>query len=401
MVDVLGARVVGPLEPYAVGFAGELVRQGYSVSGASQQLSVFAHLSRWLTARRWGMAELSPETIERFMRERRERGYRNCRSSRAMVPLLDYLRRLGLVADRPAVAVSASGVLLRDFRTYLTVERGMSAAGIDGYVQQVAGFVERCVGDGGEMGGVTAGAVTAFMVAESRRLSPKTLQRVASAMRSLLRFWYVRGLITTSLVEAVPKVACRDPGPARGPAPDQVAAMLESCERGRPGGVRDFAILTLLSRVGLRSGEVAGLRLDDIDWRSGEIVVTGKGERRDRLPLPCDVGEAIVDYLQRGRPPDALDRRLFIKLKAPHRGLSRSAVSAVVATAARRAGVGTVRAHRLRHSAATSMLAAGASLTEIGQVLRHRASSTTSIYAKVDIDALRTLARPWPTGGAS
>ena len=137
--------------------------------------------------------------------------------------------------------------------------------------------------------------------------------------------------------------------------------------------------LILLGRVGLRAGEVAALRLDDIDWRSGELAVTGKGRRRDRLPLPVDAGEAIVAYLQHGRPPDALDRRVFIRIHAPHTGLTATAVTQAVAAAGQRAGLGTVYAHRLRHTAATSMLAAGASLTEIGQVLRHRGPLTTSI----------------------
>ena len=174
-----------------------------------------------------------------------------------------------------------------------------------------------------------------------------------------------------------------------------------SCDRRRPAGLRDYAMLTLLARVGLRRGEVAGLRLDDIDWRSGELAVAGKGRRFDRVPLPGDVGRAIVDYLQRGRPPEALDRRLFIRIRAPHRGIGAGGVTQAVAAAAERAGLGTVYAHRLGHTAATSMLAAGASLTEIGLVLRHRGPLTTSIYAKVDTTALVALARPWPSGGVS
>ncbi|MDT5116282.1 MAG: integrase/recombinase XerD [Mycobacterium sp.] len=199
----------------------------------------------------------------------------------------------------------------------------------------------------------------------------------------------------------MPKVACRSAGLPRGLLPGQVEAMLGSCDRRRPAGLRDYAMLTLLARVGLRRGEVAGLRLDDIDWRSGELAVAGKGRRFDRLPLPGDVGQAIVDYLQRGRPPDALDRRLFIRIRAPHRGIGAGGVTQAVAAVAERAGLGTVYAHRLRHTAATSMLAAGASLAEIGLVLRHRGPLTTSIYAKVDTTALAALARPWPSGGVS
>jgi site-specific recombinase XerD len=254
-------------------------------------------------------------------------------------------------------------------------------------------------GDG--VGGLAAGEIISFLVAESRRLSPKTVQRLASALRSLLRYWHVHGVIDTSLAMAVPKIAYRSPNLPRGLQPGEVAALLDSCDRSLPAGLRDLAMLTLLSRVGLRCGEVAGLRLEDIDWRGGEIIVAGKGNRRDRLPLPCDVGTAIADYLRRGRPADALDRQVFIRTRAPRCGLTSGGVTQAVAAAAQRAGLGTVYAHRLRHSAATSMLTAGASLAEIGQVLRHRRPLTTSIYAKVDTEALRALARPWPTGSVS
>jgi site-specific recombinase XerD len=148
--------------------------------------------------------------------------------------------------------------------------------------------------------------------------------------------------------------------------------------------------------LGLRAGEVAGLGLDDIDWRRGEITIRGKRNRLDALPLPADVGQAIASYLREGRPATALDRRVFIRIRAPHQGLSPVGVTQVVAGAARRAGLGVIYAHRLRHSAATSMLAEGGSLAEIGQVLRHRRPLTTAAYTKVDIEALRTLARPWP-----
>jgi site-specific recombinase XerD len=179
----------------------------------------------------------------------------------------------------------------------------------------------------------------------------------------------------------------------------QVQALLASCDRQAAAGRRDLAMLILLARMGLRAGEVAGLGLDDIDWRRGEITIYGKGNRRDRLPLPADAGEAIAEWLQHGRPSTALDRSVFIRIKAPHQGLTSGGVTQAVAAAARRAGLGTIYAHRLRHSAATAMLAEGGSLGEIGQVLRHRRPHTTAAYTKVNVEALRALARPWP--GAS
>jgi site-specific recombinase XerD len=401
MVVVLGARVVGPMEPFAEGFAGELARLGYTVDSSRQQLGLVAHLSHWMIDRQVGVAELSPPVVERYAHERRDRGYRLFRSGKALAPLLGYLRGLGVLpAAAAATPQTASEVLLQHFRIYLLVERGLGAASARGYVDLVAGFVEQSVRDGADLRGLTAGEVRSFLVSESRRLGPKTLQRSATAMRVLLRYWHVQGLTATCLVGAVPKVAHRRTELPRGLAPGQVEAMLASCDRTGPAGLRDYAMLILLARVGLRAGEVAALRLDDIDWRSGELAVTGKGRRRDRLPLPVDAGEAIVAYLQHRRPPDALDRRVFIRIHAPHTGLTATAVTQAVAAAGQRAGLGTVYAHRLRHTAATSMLAAGASLTEIGQVLRHRGPLTTSIYAKADTTRLRALARPWPTGGA-
>jgi integrase/recombinase XerD len=402
MVHVLHSQVVGPLESYADGFAAELARQGYTVHTASHQLGLVAHLSRWMARRGLDVSDLTPAVIARYVEARRKVGYRNFRSAKALVPLLGCLRQLGVIGDPRPPTQTPGEVLLRSYRDYLLGERGMGARSVRGYLDLVGPFVDRCVrGDKSDLGELTAGEVTSFLLAESRRLSPKTVQRLASALRSLLGYWHVHGMIDTPLAGAVPKIAYRSPGLPRGLQPGQVAALLDSCDRGQRTGLRDYAMLTLLSRIGLRCGEVAGLRLDDIDWRGGEIIVAGKGNRRDRLPLPCDVGQAIADYLQQGRPADAMDRRVFIRIKAPHRGLSPTGVTQAVAAAARRAGLGTVYAHRLRHSAATSMLTAGASLAEIGQVLRHRRPLTTSLYAKVNTEALRALARPWPTGGAA
>ena len=175
---------------------------------------------------------------------------------------------------------------------------------------------------------------------------------------------------------------------------------MASCDRGTGIGRRDFAILGLLGRLGLRCGEVAGLTLDDIDWRAGVILIYGKGRRDDRLPLPVDVGNALTGYLRRGRPASAVGRAVFVRALAPHRAMSSGAVSRVVAAAAERAGLGSVRAHRLRHTAATELLRGGASLADVGQVLRHRRLLSTAIYAKVDERSLRKLARPWPREGS-
>ncbi|WP_280312172.1 site-specific integrase [Nocardia abscessus] len=402
MATVLHSVVVGPLEPFAQGFAGYLAQQGYSVTGADNQLALIAHLSRWMADRDVSVSGLTPSTAADYVRYRRAQGYYGYRTARSLAPLLEYLCDVGIspVADTVANR-DASSILRQQFRDYLVRERGLRPDTARGYLDGVTGFIDHCVREDSDLQAVSAATVTGFLVSESRRLSPKSMQRSATALRALLRYWSVRGVISASLAGAVPKMSNRSRGLARGLPPGKVEAMLGTCDRRQPVGLRDYAILTLLARVGLRAGEVSALRLDDIHWRSGEIVVTGKGTQVERVPLPVDAGEAIVEYLRRGRPPDAVDRRLFIRCTAPHRGLVRSAVSQIVATAARQAGLGTVHAHRLRHTAATSMLAAGASLTEIGELLRHRSLQSTAVYAKVDVASLRGLVRPWPTGGPS
>jgi integrase/recombinase XerD len=401
-MDVVdGVRVTGPLAPYAQGFGGELARIGFTELSAGGQLRLAAHLSRWLAAAGLGTEALTTSTVEAYLAARRAAGYTAYLTPKALRPLLDYLRRLGVAPEpeqpRPA---TAAGVLLEAYREYLLGERGVQAVVARGYVDLVRPFVARHGGSSiAGLGLVRAGDVTSFLTAQSRRLAPKTAQRLATALRSLLRFWHLQGLTGEDLSTAVPKVANRRAALPRPLEPRQVRALLASCDRQSGDGRRDLAMLTLLARMGLRAGEVAGLRLDDIDWRHGQITIAGKGNRRDLLPLPADVGEAVVAYLRDGRPATALDRNVFIRIKAPHRGLTAGGVTQAVAAAARRAGLSTIYAHRLRHSAATAILAEGGSLAEVGQVLRHRRPHTTAAYTKVNVEALRALARSWP--GAS
>jgi site-specific recombinase XerD len=393
-----GVRMTGPLAPYASGLAGELARLGFTELSARCQLGLAAHLSRWLAAAGLGTDALTGLRVEEYLAARRAAGYTAYLTPKALAPLLGYLRGLGVApqAERAAPATPAE-VLLEEYRCYLLAERGVQAEVARGYLDSVRPFVAHHAAAGAAgLGRLSAADVTAFLTAQSRRLAPKTAQRLATALRSLLRFWHLQGLTSGPLDQAVPKVANRRPGLPRPLEPAQVQAMLASCDRGTAAGRRDLAILTLLARMGLRAGEVARLRLDDVNWRLAEVTVRGKGGRLDRLPLPVDVGSAVAAYLRRGRPATALDRGVFIRVKAPHRSLTSGGVTQAVAAAARRAGLGTVYAHRLRHSAATAMLAEGASLAEIGQVLRHRRPLTTAVYAKVDTEALRVLARPWP-----
>jgi len=321
-----------------------------------------------------------------------------------MAVVLGYLRGLGVVPAVEPRALTAAGGVLEQYRRYLTVERGLAAGTARGYVDIVRPFVESRVSSTGavELWELSPADVLGFVLAETGRRSRKSAKLLVSALRSLLRFWHVEGLIGRPLAGAVPSVAgWRLAGLPRALEAEQVRALLDSCDRSTVAGLRDFAILTMLVRLGMRRGEVAGLRLDDIDWRAGEIIVRGKGARIERLPLPDDVGEAIAVYLRDARPPGFSGRELFVRIKAPRRPLTAGGVTQVVVSASKRAGIGEVTAHRLRHTAATELLRAGAPLHEIGELLRHRSVLTTAIYAKVDRDRLRELARPWPKGGAA
>jgi integrase/recombinase XerD len=403
MSDPSRVRVSGPLEPFAAGFAVWLSGRGYPPSSAARQLQLMAHMSRWLLAEGLGARELSDDAVEAFVVSRRACGYSGHRTSRALVGLLFYLRDVGAVpvAAAPSLEGPVERLLYR-YRRYLVVERGVGASTIRGYVRVAGQFLDdRVYSDGLGLEHLRAGDVMAFVVARCPSQSQGSARLTVRALRSLLGFLYLEGVIDRPLVGAVPSVASwRLSGLPKGLSRVEVAGLLESCDRASAVGRRDLAMLMLLARLGLRAGEVARLELDDIDWRTGEIVVRGKGDRHERLPLPGDVGETITAYLRDGRPTTARGRTVFVRVMAPHRELTGDGVSAVVAAGARRAGLGVIHSHRLRHTVASDLLRAGSSLVEVGQVLRHRSMLTTSIYAKVDLEALRTIARSWP-GGAS
>lgn len=405
MGDPSRVRVTGPLEFYADGFRTRLSNRGYTPYGAIGQVRLMAHVSRWLAAERLGVADLDVARVERFLTARRAEGYVQWCSPKAMVPLLEYLRELGVAPIPVLEPLTAVEVLLARYRDYLLTERRLAATTARGYVDMVRPFVEDRSGTCGgvpDLAGLSAGDVSRFVLSACAGRNRGSAKLLVTALRSLLGFLHVTGEIARSLVAAVPSVASwRLVGLPRGLETGQVRQLLDSCDRRTRLGRRDFAILTLLARFGLRRGEVAALALDDIDWTVGEIVVHGKGSRRDRMPLPVDVGEALVGYLQRGRPPQAQGRTVFVRVRAPHRPLTPGGVSAVVIAAGQRCGLGKLTAHRLRHSTAVDLLRSGAGLTEIGQLLRHRLALTTSIYAKVDLASLRPLARPWPAGGVS
>lgn len=404
MTDPSPVRITGVLQPFAPGFASELARQGYTPRALVYHLHLMAHVSRWLTEQGLQILDL-PTEAARFLTARRAAGYMHHWTEHALRPMLTYLRTLRLVPPAPVpVPTGPVEVRLARYHHYLTIERGLGAATARRYIDAVRPFLRSRISPDGrdlDVEHLSAADVTAFVVAHTPHRSRHAAKLTVSALRSVLRFLHVEGAITQPLAAAVPAVAgWRLAGLPNSVDPADVRRLLASCNCRTIAGCRDFAILTTLARLGLRAAEVAALRLDDIDWRVSEIIVHGKGPRAERLPVPVDVGTAIAVYLRDRRPTTAQGRTVFVRLMAPHGGLTSTGVTQVVAAAALRAGLAPIHAHRLRHFAATQTLRAGASLFEIQQLLRHTRASTTAIYAKVDREALRTIARPWPGGAA-
>ena len=391
-------KVVGPLVPYVGGFRAELESQGYRSKSVGDQLRLLAHVSRWLADSDFSVADFTPERVDQFLVARRAAGYVLWRSPKGVAPLLTYLRGLGVVpVPEPAMATTPAERLLERYRTYLAEERGLAAATVASNMLVGRLFLAtRPQVSGLGLDELCASQVLDFVLSECRKRSSGSARHVTIGLRSFLRFCHLEGRTEAPLADAVPGVASwRLSALPRALEPTVLASLLKSCDRRTTFGRRDFAVLVLLIRLGLRSGEVSRLRLDDIDWLAGELLIRGKGPKHERLPLPADVGEAIVAWLRRGRPQCSA-REVFTRVRAPHCGLGPGAASSIVRAACKRAGVPEVGAHRVRHSTATAMLRAGAGLVEIGQVLRHRSVLTTAIYAKVDRSQLRGLAKPWP-----
>lgn len=403
MSDACRVRVTGPLVSYVDGFRQELAVQGYTVQPQDRNLRTLAHVSRWMASERLAVGELTTGRLEEFLEARRREGYHHALSMRAVRPLMEHLRALGVVPQEDVTpGTGALDIVVEEYGRYLVSERGLTASVVGKYTRLarscLAAFGE---GDDFALSELSAASVTDYVVRECRGRPAGSAKHLITGLRSLLGFLFVVGHTTEELGSAVPAVAHWGAGSLpRAMSTDAVAALVASCDDTTRVGRRDRAILVLLARLGLRAGEVAAMELVDLDWRAGEIVLhNGKARRRERLPLPVDVGEALVAYLHDGRPRVEC-RKVFLRLNAPIVGLTTPAVTAVVYRACQRAGLPRAGAHRLRHSAATAMLAGGGTLVEIGQVLRHVRQETTRIYAKVDRVALRSLAQPWPGGAA-
>jgi site-specific recombinase XerD len=393
--------VTGPLAAFTKAYEAELRERGYTRRSAVSQLRQVARLSRWLEANGSTAADLSVQRVGEFLVFQRTMG--RCRSQWSrpgLLCLLDVLEAAGISTGEESEAPpSPTEVLLGSFEHFLRAERGLTAGTVRGYVFHVRWFLDG-LGSDQALAGLTAAEVTTAVLRRSASVSVSTTQYFVAALRSFLRFCFLEGLVDRDLSEATLSVTGRRRSSLpKGVAKTDADALLRSCDRRTSVGRRDYAVILMLLRLGLRRSEVASLRLDDVDWRAGELVVHGKGGREDRLPLPADVGEAIAGYLQRGRPTSD-SREVFLQARAPFEPIAAGTISSTVRRACRRAGIAEVGAHRLRHTAACEMVAVGVPLVEIAQVLRHHSLQSTAVYARVDVEQLRLLAAPWP-GGAS
>ena len=400
-VRVIGRYREGPLGSYVDGFVRWLGKQGYARSTVRLCVEVLGHFGCWVHRRKLGAGDVSAELVGRFLcRSARAEGTRRHERA-ALGHILEYLRQVGVaVQGEPEPKADGLECVIEDFRRYLLHDRALSEATSCGYCPRVRLFLSQCFGTGPlEFDKLSVKQVQAFVMHHARDRAPKSTQLMLTALRSFLRFLYLRGQITTELADHVPTFASwRQAQPPKWLPAEDIEWILNCCDRHSAIGQRDYAILLLLARLGLRAGEIVSLGLEDIWWETAEIGVCGKGLQRKRFPLPEDVGLAIASYLKNARPRCG-SRRLFLRAKAPYRGLGHaSTVDTVVSRALTRAGLDPPLkgAHLFRHSLATHMLRNGAMLTEIGQILHHASPDTTSIYAKVDIDGLRTVAMPWP-----
>jgi site-specific recombinase XerD len=400
-VERLGA---GPFGPHLDSFVAALCELGYARSTVRARLRLLDDLGRWLGRQSLELPDLQEQTVNLFLAERRRKGRLRKGNGRGARHFLEHLRQQGAVrSPEPAADESPLGTLRRQYQSHLEKERGLAAVTVAGYWRFVRRLIAERFGDSPlRVGDLTPDDISGFILRHARSGSPGVARLMVTALRSFFRFLFLNGQTESDLAGAVPTVP--DWRLAELPkylTPEEVERVVRGCERDAPVARRDRAIVLLLARLGLRAGEVIALELDDVDWRAGELKVRGKGGRHDRLPLPLDVGEAMAAYLRHHRPP-CTTRRFFVRSKAPHRGFAHpSSISTIVCRAMKRAGLQPdfKGAHVLRHSLATGMLRCGACLDEIGEVLRHRVPNSTEIYAKVDVQGLRSLALSWPAKG--
>lgn len=381
------------------GFDAHLERLGFLPFSAEHQLRLLAHLSRWMVDHDLGVRWLTADRVDEFLTERRAT-YTSLYSRRATRILMGYLDGLGVLpADVPAPP-SPVGMLAAGFEQYLLTERGLLPRTAAAQAARVRRFLTRYCPPTG-VGDLTTADITAALLAEGTDHGVASVKRLGYNLRSFLRYAFLTGQIDQDLSGASIPVKARQPSLLPiGISREQTEALLAACDRETVVGRRDYAVILLLARLGLRASEVALLQLDDIDWHHSEITVRGKGRRDERMPLPTEVGEALVEYLMRSRPTGAPEARaVFLAARAPRRPMDRVTVSSMVARLGKRAGLPPTGAHVLCHTLGEAMIRAEVPLPAIGEVLRHHDLLTTTNYARVDVGRLRRLAQPWPAGG--
>lgn len=404
----LARGATGPLSPYLEPFVASLASQHYSVVSVRAKSWHAVAFDAWLGERCVTVVDIDDAHIDQFHRRSYQprsdcRATPRCHEVSALRHLLRYLRERGL--SKPVTA-APTDELIGSFAQFMEQDRGLAAGTVHYCCVGARDFLLHRFGSGPiDLRALQAADIIGFVKSRSRQLRPSTLKLVITILRAFLRYAMYRGEIDASLIEAVPAVAAWSSTP---PLPKAISVehadrAIESCDLDTAMGLRDHAVLLLLARLGLRGGEIITLRLDDIDWDASRLHVRGKNGHECQMPMPADVGAAISAYLQRGRP-QSTDRHLFLRCHAPLRGLLHGSdgIGGIVRRALIRAGVDAPHkgAHQFRHALAVRMLKSGASLPEIGEVLRHRSPLSTSIYAKVDVTSLRSLALAWPRGAA-
>lgn len=401
---VLSQIPLGPLAAHIGSFADFISAQGYALYSVRRQVRLAADFSQWLKLKEIELDRISSDHPKQYLQDRARQVQPCLGDAAALSYLIDFLRGEGVI---PAEKVSEPRLTPAErctqaYEQYLREARALAEATIANYVPFISHFLKDCFGDGPvTLSDLSARDVVSFVQRQAQRLHRKRAKLMTSALRSFLKYAHYRGEMLLDLAAAVPVVPNWSmPSIPRAISPDQAKQLLDSIDQHTVIGRRDYAILLLLARLGLRSSEVAFLELDAINWNTGTFSVRAKSGLRHEFPLPFAVGKAIAAYLRDGRPVSA-SRRVFLRAKAPIRGFrGASAVGSIVRHALKRAGIKapTYGTHQFRHDLATEMLRQGASLGEIGDVLGHRHPQTTMIYTKVDLEALRTLALPWPGG---
>jgi site-specific recombinase XerD len=396
-------RRQGPIAGYLEQYAQCLYELKYGWRTGRYHLCVLGQFNDWLAKRKLTAREVTPILSRQFLRWRRQRIQGQSEDALIVSRLLELISPPAQEVMQQ-VATCPAEQILRDYRGWLEQERGLAQATVVTYMPYVRRFLAEQFGrDQIDFAQLTPASVIGFVQKSIQQLkSAAGMQLQITALRSFLRHLLVQGNITANLAACIPAVANWSlSNVPKFLSSEQVRKTLDSCDRESAYGKRNYAILLLLARLGLRAGEIVLLTLDDIDWEQGLITLHGKGKRIVQMPLPSDVGEAIAAYVRFGRPECGSCRRVFIRNYAPLVGFASSAsISSIVAQALRQANVQSVRrgAHLFRHSLATRMINSGSSLAEVGEVLRHRDPDTTRIYAKVDLVTLRTIAQAWPGG---